>query len=505
MKAKSCALDAIRTDLLKSSVDVIIPFVVNLVNSSLVSGIVPQCFKQAIIRPLLKKTDLDFNILSNFRPVSNLSFISKVLEKVVLQQLDCHLSCYDLYAKMQSAYRKFHSTETALLRVHSDIITAIDQRKQVVLVLLDLSAAFDTIDHNVLLRRLSERFGVTGIALKWFESYLKGRFQSVSVNNILSEQSPLLYGVPQGSILGPILFTLYTAPLEDIIRSYGLDFMLYADDTQLYLTCSENLETLSIVEECIDSIGDWMISNNLVLNENKTEVIHFYSKFSKSKGLEFLRVGDCSVKSSSSVRDLGVHFDSFLTMESHVSNVCKSVSYALYRISRIRKFLSRTDTESLIHAFVTSRIDNSNSMLYNLPECLTRRLQLLQNSAARLVTRTRLNEHITPILHQLHWLPIYQRTKFKILVTTFKILHGHAPVYLADLLTRWIPSRATRQAVSEIRFIEPTYNTEFYGARSFSVAAPRLWNKLPSHIRTIGTIETFKSAVKCHLFKEHFN
>ena len=146
-------------------------------------------------------------------------------------------------------------------------------------------------------------------------------------------------------------------------------------------------------------------------------------------------------------------------------------------------------------------------MLYGLSDSLTKRLRNLQNSAARLVTRTRLNEHITPILRDLYWLPVYQRTQFKILVITFKIVHGQAPLYLSSLLTRWSPRKSTRQA-AEIRFIEPEfrrdYCSEYYGGRSFSVAASRLWNKLPNSIRTKPTIESFKSALKTNLFRQHF-
>jgi len=227
---------------LKSASTNVLPFIVNLINSSLISGTVPNCLKQAIVRPLLKKPGLDTNELSNYRPVSNLPFIGKLLEKVVLSQIHNYLSQYDLYTKFQSAYRQYHSTETALLRVHNDILTSIDRKEEVILVLLDLSAALDTIDHSILLNRLETRYGIKGLALNWFKSYLEGRSQSVCVDNILSEPSELICGVPQGSVLGPVLFTLYSAPLEDIIKKHNLNLMIYADDTQLYITCESAMD-----------------------------------------------------------------------------------------------------------------------------------------------------------------------------------------------------------------------------------------------------------------------
>ena len=189
------------------------------------------------------------------------------------------MSPNDLYSKYQSAYRKYHSTETALLKVQNDILCAIDSHKEVILALLDLSAAFDTIDHGILLKRLETRFGVTGTALDWFRSYLIGRTQSVVVNGSSSEPKELLYGVPQGSVLGPILFTLYCAPLEDILKRHLIDFMMYADDTQMYITCDKANNSKEAIEACIAEIRDWMSTNKLVLNDNKTEVMHIHSTY----------------------------------------------------------------------------------------------------------------------------------------------------------------------------------------------------------------------------------
>ena len=203
-----------------------------------------------------------------------------------------YFSQFSLYSKFQSAYRKNYSTETALLRVRNDVLQAMDRHRQVILVLLDLTAAFDTLDHSLLLHRLEYRFGVRGAALNWFESYLSDRLQQVVIGNFSSSESVLECGVPQGSVLGPFLFTLYSSPLEDIILSHDLGLMLFADDIQLYLECDCAVESAARVENCIDDIRAWMAENRLVLNDNKTEVIHFHSRHSrKMKVLEKLRVG----------------------------------------------------------------------------------------------------------------------------------------------------------------------------------------------------------------------
>uniref|UniRef100_UPI003AF53422 reverse transcriptase domain-containing protein n=1 Tax=Thiolapillus sp. TaxID=2017437 RepID=UPI003AF53422 len=208
---KTCQLDPIPTPLLVECLDTLLPSLTALVNSSLSSGVFPEVFKTALVTPLLKKKSLDQNELKNYRPVSNLSFVSKIIEKLVLSQLSDHLSANSLYNRFQSAYRPGHSTETALLKIVNDLLLALDDGNVSLLALLDLSAAFDTIDHSILLHRLHHDFGIQGTALDWFSSYLTNRTQSVSIHCYTSEPAPISFGVPQGSVLGPVLFVLYTA------------------------------------------------------------------------------------------------------------------------------------------------------------------------------------------------------------------------------------------------------------------------------------------------------
>ena len=205
----SCVLDPLPTKLLKTNVDILSPVITQIVNSSVTSGKFPSSQKSAIITPLLKKASRDPESLKNYRPiVSNLTFVSKFLERMVAKQLHNHFSQHQLYEKHQSAYRKRHSTETALTCVQNDILRAIDYSKVTVLVLLDLSAVFDTVDYNFLLERLKQY----GTAQSWFKSYLEERSQKVHLHRSSSASSSLRFGVPQWSVLGPILFTIYTIP-----------------------------------------------------------------------------------------------------------------------------------------------------------------------------------------------------------------------------------------------------------------------------------------------------
>ena len=272
---KTCDLDPIPTCLLLDCVENVAPFITRIMNESLTKGIVPDCYKHAIIKPLLKKSSLNENDFNNFRPVSNLAFLSKLLEKLVLRQLSKHMKHNELEEIYQSAYKAFHSTETALLKVTSDVLEQLDNKKVCFLILLDLSAAFDTIDHGILLKRLRVTFGLSGTVLEWFQSYLSGRFQSVVVGGEKSTSSPLTLGVPQGSVLGPVLFTIYTQPLAEILTKHGMKYHLYADDTQIYVsgTRDEIPEMSYRISCCVTDVKAWMTCNKLKLNDDKTELL----------------------------------------------------------------------------------------------------------------------------------------------------------------------------------------------------------------------------------------
>lgn len=503
---KTCQLDPLPASLTKLCLEDVLPSMTSIVNASLQSGVFPDCLKQALVTPILKKASLDVDEFKNFRPVSNLPFLGKVIERVAIHQLQTYLNDNSLFAKNQSAYRHFHSTETALVRVNNDLLKAVDDHQEAVLVLLDLSAAFDTVDYNILLKRLDEEYGICGTALQWFSSYLQNRKQSVIIDNEISEPIILDWGVPQGSVTGPVLFLLYSGPIQDIIDAHGLSGMIYADDTQLYIMMkpSERSNVLARLEACIRDIKIWMAENRLMLNDNKSEVLHVTSRFTKRLHLNDINIGGSYVTPSTSVRDLGVILDDTLTMTSHVNNICRSASFAIRKIGKLRRYLDQNSAEKLVHAYVTSRLDSCNALLYGLPDKELAKLQRMQNTAARVITRTRKQDHITPVLHELHWLPVYQRIIYKILLLTFKSLSGIAPIYISELINRYEPRRTLRSS-SQLLLQEQTFRTATYGKRSFAVCAPRLWNSLPLHIRSSTSIGQFKSQLKTHLFNRAYN
>ncbi|XP_033103984.1 uncharacterized protein LOC117106687 [Anneissia japonica] len=357
----------------------------------------------------------------------------------------------------------------------------------------------DSVD-NTAFKKLAS-LGIGGSVLTWFTSYLTSRKQQVRIRNSSSACINVESGVPQGSILGPILFLIYVSPLSNIISSHEVRYHAYADDTQLYLSFHVNhwSEAKKTIEACVRDSQSWLSQNMLFFNPCKTEVLYFHSNYLiRPPPINCVVVGNTNVLPSTKVRNIEVVFDPIMKMEKHIYTVCKSVSYHLRNIKHIQKFLTKNALLKLVHALITSRLDYCNAILYGLPACRLNRLQLCLNTAARLVSGVSRREHISPVLHHLHWLPIDKRITFKILLMTYKALHNKTPEYISQLLTSHSVtcSRSLRSTTNRFILSVPASRLKAYDDRAFSVAAPRLWNTLPASIREATSIHTFKKKLK---------
>ena len=309
-----------------------------IANKSFMAGKFPCQLKCGHVKPLLKKYNLDHEDLSNYRPVSNLAFLSKLLENLVAARLKKHLNDSGINNDFQSAYTEHRSTETALLRIHNDLCKAVDTSGAAALIMLDLLAAFDTLDHSILLDCFQYLFGLQDTVLSWLSSYLSDRRQHIIICDANSSEQHLPYGVTQGSVLGPLFFNMYTFSLSSVYMRHGLSYHMYADDTQLYI--SFNLKSIHDTESafnslkaCFSDVQTWMKQNWLKLNPDKTEFILVSTKLQINKALSSSsNFPSFLFKPSNAVKNLGVHFDSSLTMANQVEAIGRSVNYQLRQL-----------------------------------------------------------------------------------------------------------------------------------------------------------------------------
>jgi hypothetical protein len=504
--AKHCHLDPAPTWLIKRTAVVLAPVLSMICNASLRSGNFPDSHKHAAIFPRLKKPSLDPDNLNSYRPISNLSFVSKLVERVAACRFIDHAEQNKLFPVKQSAYRRHHSTESAVVSVMNDIIRSIDDGKVVPLVLLDLSAAFDTVDHDILLEVLQNRFLVNDVTLSWFHSYLTGRTQSVNVNGLQSACSAVACSVPQGSVLGAIEFICYTEDVVAVFHHNSVSHHLYADDKQIYTatTVTDIDTTRERLVRCILDVRDWCASRRLQLNAQKTELVWFGSAANirkMSAANLTLPVGDDVIAPVDTVRDLGVLLDAQLTMKQHVNRVTSNCFFQLRRLRQIRRVAGPDVMKRLVSAFVLSRLDYCNAALVGLPQTTLQHLQRAQNAAARLITNTGPHDHITPAMKALHWLPVNQRIEYKLCLTMHLIHTQQCPDYMRDLVTMTATS-ATRtglRSASSLTYRKPRVQTKF-GERAFSFSGPTIWNSLPAYLQATSNTNTFKRLLKTHLF-----
>ena len=503
---KCSPADPIPASLLKNVFDSFIPIWRELVNLSLAQGSM-ECLKCAILSPLIKALDslMDIEILKNYRPVSNLLFISKLIERVVDLRTNDHMDVNNLHSAKQYAYKDEHSTELLLTKVVNDLLLACDKKIPTLVMFLDLSAAFDTVDQGKLLKTLHDDIGIRGVALKWFESYLCGRTQKVKIGDSYSSEVVLDFGVTQGSILGPKLFNIYTKPFPTKLHVVKVSVEGFADDHQLLkqFNLIFQVEVLGEgIEKIFVLIEKWMSENFLKLNSGKTKImiiapdgvqqeITINGTFIDGKCIRFV----------DTAKNLGVYIDSTLSFEFQIQRVVMNCFSTIRLLSRIKFFLTTEQLNQIVCPLVLSIIDYCNSLYYGLSAELIGKLQSVQNSAARLVCKVNGYDRVgsDELFHRLHWLKVRERIVYKVLLIVFKCITGHAPVDLMNML-KLVKSSRTKK-------LEAQKCNGVMGDRAFSVCGPRLWNALPLHLRTIEDVVDFKKKLKTYLFTngDNFN
>ena len=460
-----------------------------------------------LLLPLLKKGNLDPTIPSNYRPISNLSTISKIIERLVHSRITSHVSSSPNFNHFQSAYRKHHSTETTLLRITDSLRNICATGHAAVLVSLDLSAAFDTLDHNILIDILNRHFNISELALSWFRSYLTQRSQFVKMDNFSSSLTSLNSGVPQSSVLRPILFSLYKSPMCSIIVQHDLLFHQFADDITLFTGVShpDPSPTLFELSSCLSALNSWFSQSQLKLNPTKSEVmfVGISRLLAKYNLPSVVTLDGTTLPISSKLKILSVTLDLNLNFAYFISQINPTSNFHIYAIKQVRKFLPLSTANALFISLVLSKLDYFNSLLCGQSNYLLCKLQApLTNHAVKTVLQADYFSSFSDCLDRLHWLPVSQRCNFKLLWLIAFTLKLEQPDYLLDLLSIRHTRQPLRSLHSGLQLHQPV-SSGLFTSRSFSHQAPGLWNSLPSNLRSSPSLMNFCKLLKTHLYHKH--
>lgn len=488
--------------MLKCCADLLSPFLSFLFNMSLDSGCLPDGWKKTRITPVLKKSVLDNCVAASYRPTSKLPVVSKILEKIVAPQLLRHVSEHHLVPSQQSAYRPKHSTETAILKVTSDILLSMDKGNVCLMLFLDLSSAFDCVNHNTLSQRLSVSCGLQSKALSWFQSYIMGRLISVSYN-YNTEYVSMSSGVPQGSVLGPMLFSLYISDIVPLVQKHDLNVHLYADDVLIYgVSATDDTSSLILkVSDCFNELKKWFASNGLCVNSDKTQAMWCQSSRRRPIISSPIVLDGSCITPVDRVGYLGVIIDRHLTYGSNVSRIASSCFGLLRGIRTIRSSLPRPMLATVIQSLVLSRLDYCISIHAGLPATTIWRLQRVLHAAARLVYGSSRYDHVSPLLSELEWLSIKDRIDMRLGILAYLCQYDMAPTYLSQELVAAssIPGRRNLRSASQGLLAVPQVRRPTLGGRSFGFNATRVWNKLPISLTSAASVSVFKKRLKSFL------
>lgn len=433
----------------------------------------------------------------NYRPISILPIVSKLLEKIVHQQLYAYLNKNDYLSPVQSGFRKSFSTQTSLHRLTEYILDGLNSSEVIGMVAIDLKKAFDTVDHAILLQKL-DHYGVRDTPQSWFKCYLSNRTQVSIINDTKSDLGHIRTGVPQGSILGPLLFIVYINDLPGCLSECVTN--MYADDTAFYYKNRDKNRVSEALNCDIVNIYSWLCSNKLSLHVGKTNAIlicnHQKVRFLNSQNLDVKLEGN-EIAQTDSLCYLGIDIDNRCNFDSYTTNLIKKVNRSIGVIKRSAPYLPLDARITLYNSLILPHLDYCSTVWGCTSKSNIMRIQRLQSRAMRIILHESPRSHIEDMLAKLKWLSVSQRIDYSRLILMWKIVHGHAPSYLTENLKYSDHDYNTSSSVSENLFIPHAHKHSLYkhGAK--------MWNSLPCELRKIPILNSFKKKLCVHI-KRHF-
>ena len=486
---KSCGTDQINTYFLKLALPFINTPLTHIYNTCIVNGVFPNILKEAKVIPLPKcKNPKELN---NYRPISLLNIISKPLEKHIHKHISSFFENNNLFYSYQSGFREKHSCHSASIRIIDTWLSNINNNKINGAIFLDLKKAFDLVNHNILLKKLSYYLKNQSV-VALLQSYLSDRSQVVFSNNTLSSKKDIKCGVPQGSILGPLLFCIYINDLPYQISNPNVELDLFADDSSLH-TASENIESINEnLQISLDEVDDWCKTNKMILHPEKSKsmIITTHQKRQLHQYQLKLRINNIDIEQVKKHKLLGIIIDENLTWEDHINHLYKQLSQNLFLLSKLKPYLNTFALKIFFNAHIISRINYSQSVWSQAANSHIKRIDSLYRRAIKMISNEK-NVSTTKKILNLNCLPLQEHFMYNSVLLTFKIQNNLTPNYLKQFITN-------SNRISSLNLMVPYARIEKFKL-SYSFSAPKQWNSLPKEIRGNTKIGSFKNAVKKYL------
>ena len=491
---KATGIDKISCKIIKIAAPAIADSLTHIFNQAITLSSFPDQWKVASVTPLYKNGQR--NIPGNYRPISVLPAISKIMERILYNQLYNYLTKFGLLSNSQFGFRKSHSTATALLDCTNEWYVNLDRKLFNLIVFIDLKKAFDTVDHHILLKKL-ELYGIKGQALSFLKSYLTNRSQKCKMNGFISSEHLIKCGVPQGSILGPLLFLLYINDLPECLNITRP--RLFSDDTNLTASGDSMNDAEFAVNSDLENLRNWLIANKLSLNVAKTEFMLIGSKRMIKDSHPNIFIENKQIKQVYKCKTLGIIVDQHLSWKSNTKNICKKITAGISALRRIKPFVDKDTLISIYNAIVRPHFDYCCEVWDVLGKTQSKRLQKLQNRAARVIMSMSNDTDYSIALHALDWEPLKLMRKKAKAKLMYKILNKMGPESLANLFTykSEVTSHKLRGISSGLCLPQPRTNNM---KNSFMYDGAHIWNSIPSEIRECKSLSCFQNKIATHIF-----